>query len=211
MGRRPVCITAARAAVSSVYALARRSNSLSYCPITPLARYVRDSTLRCAGDTRASTRASLVPGGGAARSTAQCERADGRIRAARGRVAWRGVAWRPHSITDVACAWTRTAPRPHTDLYFLHPDPARPTARRLQSGHRVPYPLNWCPCDSRLNRREERMLMRGCGLCQCEAESSSQRHAHTRLRTAAQNAHPPRTPHPRITHQKASSTKHQIG
>ena len=183
------------------------------CPTVPSPHWRGTSvTRRCAARvTRGRRRARRLFPVVAQLARLLNARANGRIRDARGRVAWRGVAWRPHSITDVACAWTRTAPRPHTDLYFLHPDPARPTARRLQSGHRVPYPLNWCLCDSRSNRRAERRPMRGSGLCQCEAESSSQRHAHTRLRTAAQNAHPPRTPHPRITHQKASSTKHQIG
>ena len=170
MGRRPACITAVRAAVSRAYASARRSNSPSHRPITPLARYVRDtatrpdSTLRCAGDTRAPTRASLIPGGGAARSTAQCEKAHRQIREA-----WVRVACRPHAITDVACAWTRTAPRPHTDLYCLHPHLARPTARRFQSGYSIPYPLRRCPCDPRPRRREERRPVGGSGICECGA------------------------------------------
>ena len=169
MGRRPACITAVRAAVSRAYASARRSNSPSHRPITPLARYVRDtanrpdSTLRCAF----SRGRRLFP---AVARFARPLNARKRIdRFGRPGDVWRAVACCPHAITDVACAWTRTAPRPHTDLYCLHPHSARPTARRFQSGYSIPYPLRRCPCDPRPRRREERRPVGGSGICECGA------------------------------------------
>ena len=119
---------------------------------------------------------------------------------------WRAVACRPHSITDVACAWTRTAPRPHR-LVFSPPRPgtsysATPPKRTPRTLPTELVPVRFAfesPRGKDAYERVRTMPMRG-------------RVVLTETRTHAPAngcAKCPPTPHPAPTHHASKSNKHQ--